>query len=279
MTWTRFGYICRRALLDIESGAPVAYSLACAETEEGSELHGKAPGRDTLPRVLLDSLAGLSRQESAVSALRTYGRLDLACIDGESLTFKRLVVYLCCVVFVFYAVLAIYQLKVIPKLTEALVIFKLQAPEPLIFFQDHWLSQVATMSLLLLMCMLSMYQVKQLFLFKNNAGKGLLAKTLLGPGIRNSYGKVKNILCFPVGAIDIDTDDVVVAHLARIQSVGTDIPTEVRELVQLEMRELHMRCERQLKIMSAAVALIIILTVFMFLTTVYAPIFLLGGIV
>ena len=276
MTWTRFGYICRRALLDVEKGAPVDASLARAEEEGGSQLYGKRPCAGSVPRTLLERMGSSLSREEAISALRVYGQLGSVDQLDEPLQFKRVIAYLCLVVFVFHGVGVVYLLKVVPTFVHVLGEYGGVLPGRLEHFQEYWAAQTGVISLLLLVCLLSAFQVKQLFRFRNEAGKGLSAMLLLGPGVRRSYARVNSVLSFPVDTTGTDSADAVMAHLDRARSAGMDMYTEVRELLQLEVRELLRRSERQLKIMAGAVAVVVILAMTLFLTSAYAPIFIMG---
>lgn len=279
MTWTRFSYICRRALLDIDKGAPVAASLTLAESEAGSELYGKAPEADTMPRALLNLAGQLPERAAAVQALRTYNQLGLSGQFEEPLQFKRVVAYLSYVVYVFYVVVGIYQLKITPRFIETFAVFELPVPAHLIWFHDYWLYLLGVMSILLLVALLSAFQVRKLFRFRCDAERGLLARLLLGPGLRSCYARINRLLRFPVTAAIDGENDRAITHLAKVQSAGLDMSTEIRELIQLEMNHLLRRCERQLKVMSTLVALVVIVSVFLFLASAYSPIFVLGDVI
>lgn len=278
MTWTRFGYICRRALLDVEKGAPVEQSLARAEAEEGSQLYGKHPSSGSVPRTLLERMGTSLSREDAISALRVYGQLGMMDQLGEPLQFKRLIAYLFLVVLVFHGVGAVYLLKVVPNFVSVLTEFEGALPGRLEFFQEYWATQTGILSALLILCMLSVQQVRQLFRFRNEAGKGL-SGMLLGPEVRRSYARVNRVLSFPVEGAVSDSMDAVTAHMERARSAGMDMHTEVRELLQLEARELLRRSERQLKIMAGAVAVVVIFAMTLFLTSAYAPIFIMGEVI
>lgn len=279
MTWTRFGYICRRALLDIEKGAPVADSLARAEKETGSELYGKPPLSDTVPRALLDSLANLPSQEGTVQALQTYGQLSLTAQFDEPHQFKRTIIYLCCVVFVFYNVVTLYQLVVTPRFIDLFNAFDISAPSHVLVFQKYWRYLLGAMSVLLLISLLSVFQIRKLFHFRIRAEQKMLAKLLLGPGIRSSYARVVALLRFPVAFTGNAGDNAAIAQLERAQSAGLSISIEMRELIQMEMHAFLHRCERQLRIMTTIVALVVIGSVFLFLSSAYSPIFFTGDFI
>lgn len=276
MTWTRFGYICRRALLDVEKGAPVEASLARAEAEEGSQLYGKRPSGGSVPRSLLERMGSSLSREEAIDALRVYGQLGIVDQLDEPMQFKRVIAYLCLVVFVFHGVGAVYLLKVVPNFVRVLSEFEGALPGRLEFFQEYWAAQTGLISLLLLVCLLSAFQVKMLFRFKSGAGQGLSGRLLLGPGIRRSYARVNSVLYFPVDTTGPDSTEAVAGHLNRARSAGMDMYREMRELLQLEVRELLRRSERQLKIMAGAVAVVVILAMTLFLASAYAPIFIMG---
>lgn len=280
MTWTRFSYICRKALLDIENGLPVEESLLRAESETGSELYGKRPADGSLPRTLLDRLGASSNHEEMINALRIYGRLGVADQLEEPLQFKRIVIYLSFVVFVFYGVGAVYSLHVIPAFIQVLSEFDgVRLPSRLVYFQEYWLFQTGVMSVLLLTCMLSALQVRRLFRFKSDAVSKPLGRLLLGPGVKRAYDRVQSVLRFPVEPVDGSSGNAVIAQLGRARSAGMDMAVEVPELLHFEMRELLRRCERQLKIMSTAVALTVLLSIALFLVSAYAPIFVMGDVI
>ena len=279
MTWTRFSYICRKALLDIEDGLPIGESLLRAESDTGSELYGKRPAGGSLPRTLLDRLKASSNRENAISALRIYGQLGVAGQLDEPLQFKRIVAYLGLVVFAFHVVGAVYALRVIPAFTEVLGTFEgVQLPARLVYFQEYWMTQTALMSLLLLVCMLSVLEVRRLFRFRD-VEKRPSGRLLLGPGINPAYRRVQSVLRFPVELGTGSSRDAVMDQLSRARSAGMDMAIEVRELLHVEMRELVRCCERQLKVMSCAVALIVLLSVALFLVSAYAPVFILGEVI
>jgi hypothetical protein len=50
----------------------------------------------------------------------------------------------------------------------------------------------------------------------------------------------------------------------------------MQELIEIEMRVLLESCEKQMKYISVAVALIVVAAVFLFLASAYSPIFILG---
>ena len=280
MTWTRFSYICRKALVDIEGGLPIRESLLRAESDAGSELYGKRPAAGSLPRTLLDRMKASSNRENIISALRIYGQPGVADRLDEPLQFKRIVAYLGLVVLVFHAVGAVYALRVIPAFTEVLGTFEgVRLPTRLVYFQEYWMTQTALMSLLLLLCMLSVLEVRRLFRFRDDVEKKPSGRLLLGPGIKPVYRRVQSVLRFPVELGTGSSRDAVMDQLSRARSAGMDMAIEVRELLHVEMRELVRRCERQLKVMSCGVALVVLLSVALFLVSAYAPVFILGEVI
>src|SRR5690606_7256598 len=181
---------------------------------------------------------------------------------------------------VLHVVGAVYALRVIPPFTEGLGTFeRVQLPARLVYFQEYWMTQTALMSLLLLVCMLSVLEVRRLFRFRGDVEKRPSGRLLLGPGINPAYRRVQSVLCFPVelGAGSLGAAGM--EQLSRARSAGMAMSIDVRELLHVEMRELVRRCERQLKVMSCAVALVVLLSVALFLVSAYAPVFILGEVI
>src|SRR5690606_6147809 len=217
-----------------------------------------------------------SNRENAISALRIYGQLGVAGQLDEPLQFKRIVAYLGLVVLVFHVVGAVYALRVIPAFTEVLGTFEgVQLPARLVYFQEYWMTQTALMSLLLLVCMLSVLEVRLLFRFRGDVEKRPSGRLLLGPGINPAYRRVQSVLCFPVELGTGSSGDAVMEQLSRARSAGRAMSIEVRESLHVEMRELVRRCERQLQVMSCAVGLVVRLSVSLFIVSAYSPVFIL----
>lgn len=58
-----------------------------------------------------------------------------------------------------------------------------------------------------------------------------------------------------------------------------DLAIEMQALMKVEVALLLSRCEKQMRLMSTLVAVVIVIAVFIFLVGAYSPMFMMGGVV
>lgn len=279
MTWERFGYICRRASVDRKAAESISECLSRIENDKACELYGNRIPSNSFPRKILNEISRIDSGDEAQKALGVYKELNLSQHFEEPMRFKRVVAYLGYVTFIFYVVVGIYQLKVAPSFLEAFENFDIQIPNHLTFYQDYWGYFVLIVSIILISALIIGSQLKKLFNFGLGQKNSWVVRFLVFPTIRRSYIKVINILQFPVLADSASVDSeasLTINHLKNIKESKLDISREMQELIEIEMRVLLESCEKQMKYISIAVALIVVAAVFLFLASAYSPIFILG---
>lgn len=279
MTWERFGYICRRASVDRKADESISECLSRIENDKACALYGNKIPSNSFPRKILNGITRIDAGDEVQKALWIYKELNLTQHFEEPMRFKRVVAYLSYVTFIFYVVVGIYQLKVAPSFLEAFESFDVQMPSHLTFYQDYWGYFVLIVSIILISALIIGSQLKKLFNFSLGQENSLVLRFLVFPTIRRSYIKVINILHFPVLAdsASVDTEaNLTIEHLRNIKESKLDISREMQELIEIEMRVLLEGCEKQMKYISVAVALVIVAAVFLFLASAYSPIFILG---
>ena len=215
----------------------------------------------------------------ALGAIEIYKNLNLAKQFEVPMRFKRIVAYLSYIVVVFYVVAGIYRFKVAPTFMLVLEDLVSSMPDHLILYQDYGGYFVLVVSVLLALSLLIGFRLKKIFGFDVGVEKGAIMKFLVFRNVRESYSKVVDILQFPIlpeGRLDGRAGSPMIHHLHAAASSGMCVATEMRELLESEMRLLIDSCEKQMKYLSVSVALIIIAAIFFFLIGVYSPIFILG---
>jgi len=279
MAWERFGYICRKASVDCNDKESVSECLNRIGNEKSCDLYGEKIGANSWPNKILKGIKDNQDEDDAKKSIEIYSGLDLSRQFEEPMSFKRVIAYLSYVTFIFYIVVAIYQLKVAPAFIEAFENFELSIPSHLLFYQDYWGYLVLLVSILLITALLMGFQIKRLFRFDVGIENSLIIKYLVFNNVRNSYLRVIDILEFPIFCAQKLKDkknNPMICHLLAIKSSKMSTSAEMQELIEIEMRLLLESCEKQLKLVSVVVALIVVLAIFFFLVSAYSPIFILG---
>jgi len=279
MSWGRFGYICRRAGVDRQENESVSACLSRVEGDEACEFYGNSISSTSLPRRILKAIGSIENDEQAQQSLDIYKALNLSKHFEEPMRFKRVVAYLSYVIFIFYVVVGIYQLKVAPSFLEAFENFDIQVPSHLTFYQDYWGYIVLLVSVFLISSLLIGSHLRKLFDFELGRENSFIVRFLVFSSIRISYLKVIHILQFPVASDNELVESEIrpiLKHLNRIKESKLDISREMQELIEIEMRALLESSEKQMKYISVAVALIVVAAIFLFLASAYSPIFIFG---
>jgi len=197
----------------------------------------------------------------------------------EPIRFQKVIAYLSYVTLIFYIVVGVYQLKVTPSFIEVFENFGISTPNHLLFFQDYWGYFVLIVSLFLISALLIGFKIKKLFSFNVGVENSLVVKYFVFRNIRKSYLRVISILEFPTlssSQLVNKNDNPLTCHLETVRKSDMCVSREMRELIEIEMQSLLESCEKQMKIVSTSVALIIVAAIFFFLVSAYSPIFILG---
>lgn len=279
MSWERFSYICRKAKSTLGAEESVSEAISRIDKERACTFYGGRPSFDSLPKRLLDEIGRMEDKQKAIAALEAYSKMDMSQQLSEPMQFKRVTTYLAYVVFIFFIVSGIYQLKVAPTFLNAFETFNLSIPSHLIFYQEYWWSFSFLTSVLLFSGLIIGFTLRGLFKFRPGQENHLIVRFLAISGIRTSYFNIISILSFPTSAVfrkqrapktDIEN------HLAQIADSDLNLAKEMQELIKAQMQILLNRCETQMRLISVAVAVVVVAAIFFFLVSAYSPIFILG---
>lgn len=279
MTWERFGYICRRVSAEIGEDESVSSCISKVDNFESSSFYGKPLDRFSLPKKILDQIGLVDSKDAALSALNIYQGLKLYDKFEEPMRFKRVVAYLGYVIFIFYIVVGIYQVKVAPTFLQAFENLELSIPSHLGWYQDYWGYFVLVVSILLFSSLLVGHHLRRIFRFDADIENGFILKYMVFRSIRNSYVNVMEILQFPIVRTNEKSNSStsgLTKHLLEVELSNMSVVVEMRELLRIEMRILLESCEQQMKYISILVAFIVVFAIFFFLASAYSPIFVLG---
>ena len=282
MTWERFGYICRKVSVDTGDQESVSACLSRVENEKSCDLYGRKIGDKSWPRKILNAIQDIQDQDKAKETIETYKNLSLTKQFEEPMRFKRVIAYLSYVTFVFYSVVGVYQVKVAPSFIGVFEDFGIPIPISLLFYQDYLVHFLIVVSLFLVSALLIGFQIKKLFNFNTGVEDTLFIKYLVSRNVRKSYLKIVNILEFPILTSDQlknQNENPITSHLQSIKHSNMCISAEMQELIETEMQSLLEGSERQMKFITTSVVLVVVIAIFFFLASAYAPIFILGDAV
>lgn len=281
MAWKRFGYICRKASVTLTTQEIAADVISRVENEPACSLYGGSINKNSLSRKILDKLAAVSNKDDAIKALEIYSSMDISLHLPESAQIKRVTTYLTFLTLTFVLISAIYQLFVVPSFMQAFDTFGLSVPSHLMFYRDYWHLFVIVIFVVLALSLVIGYTFRKLFKFNEGRANSLVLRFMAFRGIRASYLSIIDALLYPVGQRGraIPGNNKVTDHLADIDSSKMDLSVEIQAIIEAEYLTLVKLCERQMRLISIAAALLIVAAIFLFLVSAYSPIFIFGEIV
>jgi hypothetical protein len=272
MNWIQFRSVCRqyKALEGQNSAHPKI------NPQLG---HSEPPSR--LAYTLHERLTQLSPKER-ITAAGLYSQLPLYRSLQESTQFKRAFLYMAYVSFVFFVTLAIYQAKVQPQV-ESMMLMLLEEDWNA---SDYAVYRVLTPSLsififaYLLLAFWIAYTLRKLQRFELDASRSWVFRTLLFPSIRRHYRHVLDLLYYPILSSEArgQTNNWITEHLCALDRDGYPIHEEINDILLLETQSLNYRCEQQMRWMAAALGIYLVISIALFLVSVYSPIFMTGNI-
>ncbi len=279
MSWERFGYICRKASVDISPDESVANCLSRIESEESCQLYGGEIEKNNWPGKLLEKIKNIKDQQEATEIIQIYSKISSSNHFEEPLRFKRVTAYLAYVISIFFVTTGIYQLYVAPNFQQMYVDFDIALPPNILFYQQNWSIIAVIITILLISSLLIGFRLKSLFKFKLQVEHGFIMRYLVMKSIKQSYSNVLDILCYPLSESENLREagnTSIINHLNNIKQSRMNLAEEMRLLIEIEMRTLLLSSEKEMKNISVIIALIVISAIFFFLASAYSPIFILG---
>lgn len=279
MTWERFGYICRKANDSLQSNESVSECIRRIEKDPGCKFYGSDLLSNGLPRKLLKEMGSIYERDKAKESLKIYSEIRLSEHLSEPMQFKRVFIYLAYVTFIFFMVSAIYQLKVAPTFLEVFDNLEVSIPSHLLFYRDYWKYFVIFIFSILAFGLVAGNTLRDLFSFRRGSESGLILRYFSYRGIRRSYSNILGMLSFPISddSLLLSTDkESISTHLNSIKNSGMNISVEMQEMIKNEMNTLIDLCEKQMRVISVGVAVVVVSAIFFFMVSAYSPIFMLG---
>ena len=249
------------------------------ENESGCRFYGDKIEVASLPRNILNGIGKILDRDKAKKALGIYRNINLSQKLSEPMQFKRVTAYLTYVTLIFFIVSGIYQVKVAPSFLQAFESFELSIPSHLIFYRDYWTYFVLFIFALLAGTLAIGYTLKNLFRFRQGYEHSFILRLPVFKSIRSTYINIIDVLFFPLlnAQGDVSTEKSNIhQHLLDAQNSGMNLTEEMQAIIELQMKKLLAHCEKQMRLISVFIALIIVAAIFFFMVSAYSPLFLLG---
>ncbi len=198
MNWERFHYICRRTLKELSDDENVNESISRVERTSGCDCYGRSGDENSIAQSLLKKIKNKPERSEAIRALEIYGKMDLSTLLTEPMHFKRVVIYLAIVIFVFIGVSGIYHFIVAPAFLDAFESFELSIPSQLVFYQDYWMFFVLIIFFMMALSLFIGQSLTKLLAFKVNQLDTFIVRFFVLKQIKSSYILILEAISYPI---------------------------------------------------------------------------------
>lgn len=278
MIWQRFAYICRKTYIESQQQESIATRISRIEQEAGSDLYGGAIPPKSWPGKILDHLKNTKNSNDAQSALAIYKDLQFSEIM-EPLRFKRRLAYLALVTAFFYLIFTTYKTKVMPTFFALFEEFEIPLPKGLLFIEQYGDLLMLLISVFIILGLLVAFKMRAMLRWASGVEESWVFKYLMPPAIKRAYNNLIELLLYPLTNITNRNESLLTAHLKTVEESDMDVATEIQALMEQEQRLLLSRCEWYVNAITAIIALTVIISLYLFLSSAYSPLFMMGDIV
>lgn len=271
MTWDRFHFACRRQLRAPQ--ADFADTLRYFRSDQDADLIGPPPSPKALPERIMARLAALP-DEQRNRAIALYAQMDFTGAAPLPRKVLRSVAYLIILSLVFGGMTSVYALFVMPSIAPLFTDIGATPP-------GYGVFGLPTLPLLLTVAIapiagLTLYALHRCCtLDLSDPGSGLIR--VLPPFIRRRYANIVHLATYPVSLSP--ADNPLASRLDALAGEGIDLADELPRMIQHQWTGFAQGAQRYLNVLLAAAAVIILLTISFYVSSAYAPLFIMESLV
>jgi len=260
---------------------PVVDAINTAESYNACDLYGEQLKPGSVPYTLITSLRLLIDPQKATKITEIYGRLDFSSILREPPRLQILTLYLTFISLVFALLCSLYQIMIIPQFLSLFETFNISPPSHIIWYSNYWY-----LLLLIVMFMLGIafavgIHLKRLFKLSLPTNK-LFYRILIPKRIRDVYLNIIDIINYPL-ADKMEpyghNNSLITRTLSEAEKSGSDLSIEIQVLLRRQGENLSQLSEHYIQSIIVATSILIIVSIFLFLSSAYAPIFVIGEVI
>lgn len=273
MAWERFHAACRREQACGAASADAEGLRAYYFSNRDASLLGNAASPGSLPGELVTALDAQPPGELRRRAIDAYAALDLDALAAAPAGALRLAAYLSLLAAMMAVMLGIQTVFVLPQL-EALMpdgaevgaakaLLRPMAPLPL------------AMLALIIYLWVAGFALRSLFGYRWGLDSSPALARALPPSLRRSQRELAGLIAAPLPDL---VPQELRAELQSLQASGLDPLRELPAMLRLKAQAMERRAQRFLQILFALTAVAVLVFAAVLMNTLYAPIFVMGGV-
>ena len=283
MNWSRFKFYCndvRRLLARGEEKIP-AFDSAKASVlskEFGPELKPHEIQASILTSLKTEDYSN----EEVQGVLEIYDGIDVSALANRPSRIRRVGVYIGYLTFMYFVLSSIYFVYVIPETVSMFEAMEIPAPDSFTWFVNNWATILMIVMALLVGAFLVSKKLRELFEYKKGVGKSIIYRFMLPRKLKSRYERVVSLIRLPLYIVknrDDGINDHIIKHYQSEKYTTNEISDSLSILINENVDILLSHSETFMRRIYVVVAILVIYSIFEFVSSAYAPLFVMGEVV
>ncbi len=282
MSWGRFKFYCNEVGRLLDRGEEVIPAFEKAKKSVLSEEFGKELETTKIQESIFTSMKKNDYSKKQVrEALRIYDALDISGLTENPSKVRRVGIYIGYLSLMYFMFSGTYLIYVIPRMESIFDSMGIPPPENFTRFMDNWVLILILVMLLLLLAFLVSKKLKDMFEFKNGVENTFIFRFFLPKKMKIKYKNIRSLICLPLRVCCRSEDgvnDKIVEHYCSEAYRPEEVASSLAILINENMRSLILLAESFIQRIYVIVAVLIIYTIYEFLSSAYTPLFVIGEV-
>ncbi|MBN4081990.1 hypothetical protein JYT10_00620 [Beggiatoa alba] len=283
MNWSRFKFYCNEVSRLLEKGEEVIPAFKSAKASVLSREFGPELNPQEIQASIFASLKNEGyTNEEVKEALKIYDGLDVSELVHKPSRIRRVGIYIGYLTFMYFVLSSIYFVYVIPQTVSMFEAMEIPAPESFIWFVNNWATILIIVMTLLVGALLVSKKIKEIFEYRNGVERSIIYRFMLPEKIKSRYEKLTSLIHLPLYIAKKESDginDHIVQHYDSEKYSSKEISDSLSILINENVNNLLSHSESYMRRIYVVVAILVIFSIYEFVSSAYAPLFVMGEVV
>jgi len=281
MSWSRFKFYTNESLKLINNGekstdAFIAARSSIVSIEFGDELHP----HNIQSKIFKTMIDENCSETELKSILKVYSGLDTRGLQEKPNRIRRMGAYLSYLTFMFIVMSSIYFLIVIPEALSSFEAMGFNPPANFIWFADNWILISIVNVYILTVAILISSKIKYMFDYNIDVKNSLFYKYILPKKLKLKYERLISLILLPIYIYKMpNSNDVLIDYYCKEGNSTQDISSSLSILINEKVDELKILFESYMTKVYILAAIVIVFSIFQFISSIYSSIFIAGEVI
>jgi len=273
MNWEQFGYLCR-----INSSSQLSKSDKLRLSEKASLSIYQGDNDDSeLAKTLVVGV--VSQDEIAAQKSATYYQCLPKLINDFKFEHKGWLVYLTFVFAFFCLSSLLYQLFVVPAFVDMYSMNLRHDHNTFDSYFRYWYVPIILLFLLLSFILSVILKLKNACMLTELTPFSGLSNVLFPRKLIQNYEALTAILFFPLSSENTGISTTETKHLYECEALGLNTKSEFKVLLRQQLKQFNLRVKRFINKLVIIYGVVIVVSIYLFVSAAYKPLFMFGEVV